>query len=69
MVAARKQFEQSVSRLGRHVQTPIGHRFRLPCGLVRAQTNSKKVGKCPRSWNNTITKYPKQKALSGGVNT
>ena len=68
-MAARSQFEQSVSRLGRHVQTSIGHRFRLPCGLVRAQTNSKKVGKCPRSQNNTITKDMKQKALSGSVDT
>jgi hypothetical protein len=59
MVAARKQFEQSASRLGRHVRTPIGHRFRPPCGLARAQTNSKKVGKGPRSQNNAITKYPK----------
>ena len=68
-MAARKQFEQSVSRLERHVRTPISHRFRLPCGLARAQTNSKKVGKCPRSQNNTITKYLKQEVLSGGVNT
>ena len=58
MVAEWKQFEQSVSRLGRHVQTLIGHCFRLPCGLVWAQTNSKKVGK-----------YLRQKALSGSVNT
>ena len=41
MVAARKLFEQSVSRLGRFVQTPMGHRFGSPCGLARAQTNSK----------------------------
>ena len=41
MVAARKLFEQSASRLGMFVQTPIGHRFGSPCGLARAQTNSK----------------------------
>jgi hypothetical protein len=41
MVATRKQFEQSTSRLGRHVRTPIGHCFRSPCGLAQAQTNSK----------------------------